>query len=282
MGSEMCIRDRRSPTCSAPRGSSPNTSTCARAHRRCARRSARSPRGAHAPRGAKVELDASLSRVMLDWCTHKSIQRIAVWIDAHVLGSFVKAVMRVVSYIDVVREVLLGLGEYELHARLDHHMDLLLGGLVTNESLCKDGCCAVTGLAPRARACLRLTRAPRAAPRSSGPAPQICGWATFDLPVCASSGSHAGMQRACRLQRPPLARRRATAQSMHTATGGGARRRSARRVSERGGGGGRAARVPPPLLATARPRAHLLRAASTRSPDSEPPSMAFINSGMSF
>lgn len=73
---------------------------------------------------------------MLDWCTHKSVERVAVWIDAHLLGSFVKGVMRVVSYIDVVREVLLGLGEYEVHARLDHHMDLLLGGLVTNESLC--------------------------------------------------------------------------------------------------------------------------------------------------
>jgi hypothetical protein len=82
-----------------------------------------------------VEFDANLSRVMLDWCTHKSIVRIATWIDAPMLGSFVKAVMRVVSYIDVVREVLLGLGKYEVHNRLDHHMDLLLGGLVTNESL---------------------------------------------------------------------------------------------------------------------------------------------------
>ena len=38
-------------------------------------------------------------------------------------------------YVDVVREVLLGLGEYELHNALDNHTDLLLGGLVTNESL---------------------------------------------------------------------------------------------------------------------------------------------------
>jgi len=44
-------------------------------------------------------------------------------------------VLRVVSYVDVVKEVLLGLGEYETHNRLDHHTDLLLGGLVTNESL---------------------------------------------------------------------------------------------------------------------------------------------------
>ena len=43
--------------------------------------------------------------------------------------------LRVVSYIDVTREVLLGLGDFELFNRLDHHTDLLLGGIVTNESL---------------------------------------------------------------------------------------------------------------------------------------------------
>lgn len=95
---------------------------------------------------------------MLDWCAHKSVERVAVWIDAHLLGSFVKGVMRVVSYIDVVREVLLGLGEYEVHARLDHHMDLLLGGLVTNESLCTR---------PR-----RVARA--RAPSGAGPAAVLC------------------------------------------------------------------------------------------------------------
>ena len=73
--------------------------------------------------------------MMLDWTTHKDIKRIAVWIDSYMLGTFVKAVMRVASYIDVVKEVLLGLGAYETHNKLDNHMDLLLGGLVTNESL---------------------------------------------------------------------------------------------------------------------------------------------------
>mmetsp|Transcript_89495 Transcript_89495/g.255608 ORF Transcript_89495/g.255608 Transcript_89495/m.255608 type:complete len:145 (+) Transcript_89495:1549-1983(+) len=82
-----------------------------------------------------VELDKQLSFLMLDWCERKDITRIAQWIDPHLLGTFVKAVMRVVSYIDIVREVLLGLGKYEVHNRLDNHMDALLGGLVTNESL---------------------------------------------------------------------------------------------------------------------------------------------------
>ena len=83
----------------------------------------------------QVELDRNLSLIMLDWCERKDITRIAHWIEAPLLGTFVKSVMRVISYIDVVREVLLGLGEYEGHNALDNHTDLLLGGLVTNESL---------------------------------------------------------------------------------------------------------------------------------------------------
>ena len=55
----------------------------------------------------EVELDRTLTLMMLDGA-HKDLTRIATWIDP-VLGTFVKAVMRVASYIDVVREVCLGL-----------------------------------------------------------------------------------------------------------------------------------------------------------------------------
>lgn len=58
-----------------------------------------------------VDLDRQLGLLMLDWCERKDITRIAQWIDPHLLGTFVKAVMRVVSYMDIVREVLLGLGK---------------------------------------------------------------------------------------------------------------------------------------------------------------------------
>jgi hypothetical protein len=83
----------------------------------------------------EVSLERTLSLMMLDWCSHKDITRIALWIDPHQLGMFVKAVQRVASYVDVVREVLLGLGMYETYNKLDNHMDMLLGGIVTNESL---------------------------------------------------------------------------------------------------------------------------------------------------
>lgn len=85
-----------------------------------------------------VPMSRTLSLMMLDWLEHKEtagLTRIAQWLDPHMLGVFVKAVLRVVSYVDVVREVLLGLTAYDTYNKLDNHTDLLLGGLVTNESL---------------------------------------------------------------------------------------------------------------------------------------------------
>eukprot|EP00965_Chrysotila_dentata_P051696 1715977-Pleurochrysis_carterae.AAC.2 len=40
----------------------------------------------------EVEMDDTLCLMMLDWCTHKEITRVASWLDAHMLGVFVKAV----------------------------------------------------------------------------------------------------------------------------------------------------------------------------------------------
>ena len=86
----------------------------------------------------QLDLDSMERRLMmlaLDWIRTKDIHRVARCVDPVLLGSFVKSVMRVLSYVDVVREVLLGLGEYATHNVLDAHADALLGGLVTNESL---------------------------------------------------------------------------------------------------------------------------------------------------
>ena len=40
----------------------------------------------------EVELDRHLGLLMLDWCTHKDLARIACWIEPALLGTFVKAV----------------------------------------------------------------------------------------------------------------------------------------------------------------------------------------------
>ncbi|KAH8065994.1 hypothetical protein JL722_387 [Aureococcus anophagefferens] len=45
-----------------------------------------------------------LMGMMLDWAATKDIHRVARCVDPHLLGSFVKSVMRVLSYVDVVRE----------------------------------------------------------------------------------------------------------------------------------------------------------------------------------
>mmetsp|Transcript_15973 Transcript_15973/g.43231 ORF Transcript_15973/g.43231 Transcript_15973/m.43231 type:complete len:438 (-) Transcript_15973:112-1425(-) len=82
-----------------------------------------------------VELDNTLGLQMLDWCLNKDIIRITKYIEPAMLGVFVKAVMRVVSYMEVLKEVLLGLGFYESYNKLENHHDALLGGIVTNMSL---------------------------------------------------------------------------------------------------------------------------------------------------
>ena len=58
-----------------------------------------------------VELDRELAGHMLDWCAHKDLLRVAQWVEPAMLGTFVKAVMRVVTYVEVLKEVLLGLGQ---------------------------------------------------------------------------------------------------------------------------------------------------------------------------
>jgi hypothetical protein len=93
------------------------------------------------------------------------------------LGAFVKAVMRVASYMDVVKEVLIGLNEYLVHNKLDNHMDLLLGGLVTNE-VGWGGRCAVLCCAPPSPPTPHYPLLPPAA--SDCPAPRCCSHCTYD------------------------------------------------------------------------------------------------------
>ena len=40
------------------------------------------------------EFDRTLSSMMLEWCLHKDIRRIAQCLDPHMLGVFVKTVLR--------------------------------------------------------------------------------------------------------------------------------------------------------------------------------------------
>eukprot|EP00964_Phaeocystis_antarctica_P024856 scaffold13930_cov65-Phaeocystis_antarctica.AAC.3 len=51
-------------------------------------------------------------------CLHKDIGRIAQCLDPHMLGVFVKTVLRVVSYLDVTRETTARLASHSLEPRL--------------------------------------------------------------------------------------------------------------------------------------------------------------------
>ena len=92
----------------------------------------------------QLDLDPPPRRLLLlalDWCLTKDAHRSLRRPDQ---ASFVKSVMRILSYVDVVREVLLGLGEYATQcSALDAHGEffaLLGGGLVTNGMACTCGC----------------------------------------------------------------------------------------------------------------------------------------------
>jgi superfamily II RNA helicase len=85
------------------------------------------------------ELDGKISYEMSVlvylWSINRDIAQICYHIGFGNLGTFIRGVMRVISFIDEMKEHLLGLGFYELYNRLDNHQAKLLDGIVTNQSL---------------------------------------------------------------------------------------------------------------------------------------------------
>ena len=59
----------------------------------------------------------------------------AIDVDFAHRGGFVKAVLRVVAFVDELKPILLGMEKYELLNRLDGHQGRLMAGIVTNASL---------------------------------------------------------------------------------------------------------------------------------------------------
>ena len=69
------------------------------------------------------------------WAKNKDIDEICSYIGPNQLGTFIKSVLRVISYIDEIKKILLGLQYYELYNLLDNHQDRLMSELVSNRSL---------------------------------------------------------------------------------------------------------------------------------------------------
>jgi hypothetical protein len=82
-----------------------------------------------------VTLNYDTGSIMHLWANTKDIYRICEYVDTSQLGVFVRVVLRVISYLDEMKPVLLGLEKYELYNRLENHHDRLLCGIVTNQSL---------------------------------------------------------------------------------------------------------------------------------------------------
>lgn len=83
----------------------------------------------------EFELNTQFANVIYSWSIEKNIQRLMEMMDPHMIGSFIKGVMRVASQVEIIRKALLGLMMYDAHSKLDNFMTDLLGGIVTNESL---------------------------------------------------------------------------------------------------------------------------------------------------
>lgn len=81
------------------------------------------------------EIQYDMGLLMYIWVTTKDIKSISRYVDIGNIGVFIKAVLRVISFIDEMKTILLGLQMYELYNRMDNHQDRLLEGIVTNRSL---------------------------------------------------------------------------------------------------------------------------------------------------
>lgn len=81
----------------------------------------------------QINYDTGL--LMYIWTQGKKISDIMPFIDIGQFGTFIKAVLRVISFIDEMKPVLLGLQQYEVYNLLDNHHTKLLDGIVTNRSL---------------------------------------------------------------------------------------------------------------------------------------------------
>jgi superfamily II RNA helicase len=76
-----------------------------------------------------------MSAMIYLWARDKDIAQISYYISFGNLGTFIRAVMRVISYMEEMKGILLGLEMYELYNLLENHSSRLMDGIVTNRSL---------------------------------------------------------------------------------------------------------------------------------------------------
>lgn len=81
------------------------------------------------------KLNTNIAHIMYDWMTHRDISRILQYTDITSFGSFIKVVLRVSSFIEEVKTILLGFEYFEEYNKLENYEERLFFGLVGNDSI---------------------------------------------------------------------------------------------------------------------------------------------------
>ena len=81
------------------------------------------------------KLHTNIAYIMYDWMTHRDISRIMHYMDIASFGSFIKVVLRVSSFIEEVKTILLGLEYFEEYNKLENYEERLFFGLIGNDSI---------------------------------------------------------------------------------------------------------------------------------------------------
>lgn len=81
------------------------------------------------------DLDTSASYLVYDWVTHKDVNRILQFSDISSFGSFIKVILRVSSFIEETKSILLGFEEFEKYNILENYEERLFHGIVGNDSI---------------------------------------------------------------------------------------------------------------------------------------------------
>ena len=69
------------------------------------------------------------------WCEYGDIREISGLIGFASLGVFVRIILRTINFIEEIRTVLLGLEKFETYNRLENYRELLIKGIISNNSL---------------------------------------------------------------------------------------------------------------------------------------------------
>lgn len=80
-------------------------------------------------------LDKGIAYIMYDWVMYKDVKRILQFTHLSSFGSFIKVVLRVCSFIEETKTILLGLEKYEEYNRLENYEERIFSGIVSNDSI---------------------------------------------------------------------------------------------------------------------------------------------------